>query len=369
MATLAYLALRLAYADYLYHQGRFQRAAELVPIHPDYQYRAGNLRRALELNPYLSAAWLELAVTAEAGSDYAEAERCLLEAARLDKTFEPRWALANFYLRRDRLDGFWPWLRLAAERSYGDRTALFRLAWRASSDAALILAEAIPNQPALLAQYLDFLLTEHRSAAYGAAEALLPIATTAEAPVLLKACDQWIESDQVEQALAIWNRLIRRSLLAYQLLDPVAGVSLSNAALDVQPSGRGFDWRLPWRAGVYSTWSRLQRHIRIELSGRQEERVELIAQLLPVIPGTGYRLRYRYRTQGLAAHSGVRWLAGAVVSEALGSEQRRDASFEFRAAAPLVRLMLVYQREPGTVRPQGTIVLDGAFSLERIRIE
>ncbi len=161
----AFLALRLAYAAFLFHSGQpeaIAHAAAIVPSNATYAMRAGNLQRAVELNPYLSSAWLELALAAESAGNPTEAERLFLRAAKVDRTFEPRWALANFYFRRQTEDAFWQWLRLAAERSYGDRTALFRLAWRFTSDSGTILTRGILATPEFAGLYLDFLRTERK---------------------------------------------------------------------------------------------------------------------------------------------------------------------------------------------------------------
>ena len=82
------------------------------------------------------------------------AERWLLEAARVDRQFEPRWTLANFYFRQQKMDEFWKWMRAALEVSYGDRDAAFDLCWSAAPDAATILARAIPERHAVLAAFV-----------------------------------------------------------------------------------------------------------------------------------------------------------------------------------------------------------------------
>ena len=105
----AYYSLRIAYAEYLFRSGRpgtMERAAALVPLRGDYQARVNRLDRAVKLNPYLASAWIELGVRAEAAGDAVKAEAALREAARVDRTFEPRWTLANFYFRRRNWDEF-----------------------------------------------------------------------------------------------------------------------------------------------------------------------------------------------------------------------------------------------------------------------
>ncbi|MGH9658578.1 MAG: hypothetical protein ACRD96_08535, partial [Bryobacteraceae bacterium] len=92
-----------------------------------YHYRRGQFDQALRINPRYSPAWINSGLAAEIAGDYADAERRLLEAARVDRRYRPRWTLANFYLRRNRMEDFWAWVRKAAEVRYADRTSLYEL--------------------------------------------------------------------------------------------------------------------------------------------------------------------------------------------------------------------------------------------------
>ena len=86
----------------------------------------------------------------------------MLDAARGDRQYEPRWTLANFYFRQQRTDAFWTWVRAALEVSYGDRDAAFDLCWKASHDAAEILRRGIPERHAVVAALLDYLTRKNR---------------------------------------------------------------------------------------------------------------------------------------------------------------------------------------------------------------
>jgi len=374
-SSAAIYAFRLAYANYLFHTGspaNIQRAAQLVPSNPSYALRTGNLKRALELNPYLSQAWIDLALAAEESNNFQQAERLYRKAAEVDKMFAPRWALANFYFRRSRPDLFWQWLRLAAERSYGDRTAIFRLAWRFTSDSSLILAKAIPHTPEFLTLYLHFLRTEQKwDPAVEAAAALAPIATPAAREHLLDLCEALLQSNHPAHALRVWN-LWNPS----RALDPPSGRSLANPDLSTAPIHKGFDWRFPWRGGVSHHWSAPAREIRITLDGREEERTDLLELITPVVPGVTYRLEFRYRLQRIPPASGIRWSIAC-----LGHEQFQEipitqpADQPIHTAAPVsvparceaLRLTLRYQRQPGTVRPEGDFFLAAPFQLSRTR--
>src|SRR5262249_16579701 len=107
-AIPAYHSLRLGYAEYLFRSGTeeaMERAAVLTSP-SRYQARSGHLQAAVSVNPYCSAGWMELGETAEKHGDAPQAAAALAQAERIDKTFEPAWALANFFFRQQQWEEF-----------------------------------------------------------------------------------------------------------------------------------------------------------------------------------------------------------------------------------------------------------------------
>jgi hypothetical protein len=154
MVLAGLFSLRLARADAEYRKGTPEsvaRAAEIEPFNAAYltlhalqiEYEGGDARPLLEtiarITPDASAPRIKLGLDAELRGDLAGAEKWLLDAARVDHQYEPRWTLANFYFRQQRIEEFWKWIRSALDVSYGDRGAAFDLCWRASPDPRLIL--------------------------------------------------------------------------------------------------------------------------------------------------------------------------------------------------------------------------------------
>lgn len=377
LAAAAFWSIRLAWADYLFRTNlpaNIRRAAELVPFHPLYQARSGKLRRAVELNPFLSSAWLELAHQAEAAGNLVEAERCLRQAASVDQQFEPRWALANFYFRSGRSDDFWRWIRLAAERSHGDRSGLYRLCWRMTDKSSEILERAIPPSGDLLADYLQHLVSEGRlDAAVEASSKLLLHASREQEGALMGLCERLIAVRRGPEAARIWNGMVDRGWLPYHRLDSARAVWLTNADLQISPLGKGFDWRLLWRAGVASDWIPTMHQIRIELTGKQMEETDLVQQFVPALPAGRYSFHFRYRTQGLPVRSGLRWRirtgsGKATESEDLASEDSRPGDLEFSLPRPedIIEITLFYRRAAGTSRAEGSIWLESGFRLARV---
>ncbi len=374
-ALAAFHALRFAYADFLFQSGtpeNLHRAARIVPSNPIYALRSGDPKRALALNPYLSEAWIELAQQAESANHPAEAERLYLEASKVDQTFAPRWALANFYFRRQQADDFWRWLRLAAERSYGDRTALFRLAWHFTEDSQQILRQSILPTPEFLGLYLDFLRTEAKwEAAVEAASELAPLARPPEKAKLLDLCESLLLAGRGDAAVRIWNLWDPA-----QRLDVAAGQSLANGDLAREPLGKGFDLRFPWRAGVTHRWSAQARQIRITLDGREQERTELLEQFAPVVPGAAYVYEFQYRLERIPAHSGIRWSFSCpeqpdfleiLIGRAPPDFVTIATPLRIPPRCHMLRITLGYQRLPGTVRPEGDFLLTAPLTLTRTR--
>jgi tetratricopeptide (TPR) repeat protein len=282
------------------------------------------LARIARLNPAISAPRIRLGLATEQRGDLTTAEHWLLEAFAVDHQFEPRWTLANFYLRHDRPDQFWTWMHSALEISYGDRRPAFDLCWRFSSDAAEILARAIPDRDAVAADYLVYLIEHQHAAALAAAAKKVH-----DQNLLLATTDVLLDSKRYSDAVEVWLQLGRK------IPD---GVTAPN--FEDPQSGRGFDWRRLNAAGV--THLRLEDRggLRIRLSGSQPESVELLRQFVGgLLPGVRYKLKW---TQS-ASVPGIAWrIDGAPTTE-------------FVASHEVAQLSLWYQRPLGEVRANATV--------------
>jgi len=378
-----YWCVRLAYADYLFRRSSSEdiaRAIGLVPSDPGYHarraylepsQRVASLERTLALNPRDSAAWIELGLLAEGRNDLAEAERCLLESARVDRTFNPRWTLANYYFRRtsaappgqasqDRnAEEFWRWAREAASIASDDLTPLFRLCWKMSGNAEEICRRVLPDRPRALAEFLSFLLAEnHLEDGESVAQRLMDYPGPEHFSGLLGYCDRLLEAGRLSPALRVWNGLISRNLVQGNTLDPGKGVVLTNGQFAAMPLRHGFDWRMPFVPGAAVTWTAAPRGLKISFSGRQPEQCELIMQHLPLL-SSAYRVEYQYRTSGIGAESGMRWEIAGAQSAYLAGEGWKKEAFRFcgPASPAVARLALAYRRPPGTVRIQGWLWL------------
>jgi tetratricopeptide (TPR) repeat protein len=373
---------RAGWADYWARQettAATERAIALMPGQSLYYFRLGvlladqdprrsnaALNRAVALNPADADSWIELGLRSEASGDYAEAERCLLRAAERNKQYLPRWTLANYYYRRNDTARFWYWAKASAAMVYGDTGPLFGLCERVAEDGDLV-EQLDMRSPDLRASYLSYLLGRGETDRIApSAQSVLAADRPSDAPLLLAACDRLLEGKQVDGALLIWNKLAAGHRIPFAPLSPDGGPVLTNGTFAISPTSRAFDWRLPSLEGVSASREEDAAGLRLTFSGGQPEKCEPLAQLVPVQENAAYELKFTYRTSGISPGAGPRWQVadgfGASViaeSEALSSQEtaQERLSFVSPAGCRLVRLVLAYQRAPGTTRIEGYMVL------------
>jgi len=357
LAVATVYSIRLALADAAFRRQTPQSVARALKILPDRAnyllFRAQQmdydgqdstalLERAARVNPLSSAPRLRLGLAAEARGDFPGAEKWLLDAARVDRQFEPRWTLANFYFRRERRGEFWKWMRAALEVSYGDRRLAFDLCWRMSQNPEEVLAQAIPERHEVLAAYLYYVMDQHREAAGAAALTLVDLHDRSDVPQLETACDLFIDDGKVVEARELWR----------QMGHAQTGL-IYNGDFATEPSGHGFDWRPSRAEGI--AYVSLPGSYRIQLSGKQPESTELLRQFVALQPGKIYSLRWEARTQGLGSPSGIEWTAGATRGALEPAEDFRAGTMDFKAEAALVPITLAYRRPTGQARAEGSV--------------
>jgi tetratricopeptide (TPR) repeat protein len=359
-------SIRLARADAAFRQrtpADVARAFELAPENGEYlamlalqaeyvgQDSTPLLEEIARLNPRSSMPRIRLGLAAELRGDANQAERWLKEASSVDRQFETRWTLANFYFRQGKPEEFWTWMRSALEISYGDRAAAFDLCWQMTADPGQILNRAIPGRRAVVASYLAYILSHHHQAAIaGAASKLTEMLTPDDLPLLYAATDALLDSGDARQAAGLWQALGNpqpHGITHPNFEDPRIGPSL----------GHGFDWRFAEIPGVTHLALEALAH-RIRLSGQQPESCELLRQVLGGLrAGVTYTLHWEARTQGLASPTGLEWRIAARLGEIAASEDWFAGKMVFTPDSDHAVLVLVYRRPEGQVRAEGYVDL------------
>jgi tetratricopeptide (TPR) repeat protein len=317
------------------------------------------LERAVRQNRYDAPRWIELALLLEEANKLPQAETALLEAAKVDATYLPNWSLANFYFRHGQPDLFWASAKNAARLAPDDAAPLFRLAWYTSPDAVEVERQLNLGRGPRGEQFVSFLMGQGDPVAVAqAARRLLETSS----PILPGVCDWLIAQRRADLALPLWSSLASRGQV------PAAGTGeVTNGDFGRSPLSHGFDWRLPPVDGVSSYLNSNPNALGFEFSGNEPDNFVLMSQTVVVQSGKSYTLAAAYRTQGVAAGSGITWQvqdvqSGAVLarSGSLAAEQGGTSAACFSApkGASSVNLLLTYQRQPGTVRVEGKISLD-----------
>ena len=367
LVAAGWWSIRLARADAAFRQrtpAAVARAIELAPDDGEYlsalalqaEYSGQDSTLLLEefarLNPRASAPRIRLGLAAELRGDPQQAERWLKEAFSVDRQFEPRWTLANFYFRQGRSDEFWTWMRSALEMSYGDRVAAFDLCWQDTDDAQEILDRAIPDRREVVASYLVYILNHHRQPAIAdAASKLAKMRVPADLPLLYAATDNLLSAGQAGEAAALWQALGNtrpEGITHPDFEDP--GVA--------HGSGHGFDWIFSETPGITQIALDAPAGHRINFSGQQPESCELLRQAIGGLrPDASYVLHWEARTQGVASPTGLTWRIAGGVGEIGASEDWSAGQLNFRPDSDHAVLVLSYRRPQGQVRTEGHLDL------------
>src|ERR1700722_5497547 len=297
-----YWSARWTVADCIakdFSRSRIEHALRLASGNPEYYVRLAEaepvlalsaMQRAADLNPLNSSIWIEFGRASEEHDDFRGAEHSLLRAVQVDRTFAPRWLLAEYYSRRHDGARFWPAARAALVTSYDDVRPLFDLCWNFAPEPQIILDRAVPDRPDVLRQYLDFLLAKNRlDAADVVANRLVKHAGPDTVPSLLNYCDRLLEKNDSSRAVETWNALAAKGLLEYPPLAVSQGHSLTNGGFEKPLLSTGFDWRMSPIDGARARFGGASFGLRFDFSGKQPESCELLAEFVPVEPSQSYQ--------------------------------------------------------------------------------
>jgi hypothetical protein len=341
------LSASLALSSWLAASAQLDPAIALQPWSASLRLKQAHpagLAAATALAPRRSQAWIALALHQELNGDPA-AERSLLKAAEVDRSYAPCWALANYYARAGRSGDFWRWAQRGVALYEGDLTALYRLALAVDPNLSAIWRSLAPRRPAAQRQFLNLslALADYPAAAI-AGVALAGHRQARDGPLLAGLCDRAIESRSLQTAITVWNAMVQSGLLPYRPLDPPSGEVLTNGDFRYAPIGAGFDWRI--LSGDGFTIRPIGKGISIVLQGTQPDPVPLLRQVLPVITGAAYE--FSVRLSGDLPPDSLHWRING---------QAIEPGRPFPVTGDLAVLELIAARAKGYVRPRGRAIL------------
>lgn len=364
-------SLNFARADYLFQKDTDQSIRSAIYFVPDgwpyymrlAQFDRTNARHLLEsslqLNPYNAQANIELGLQYEAVGDLGEAERHLLNAYGIDRTYLPRWSLANFYFRHDNMPAFWTWARSAAAMPADDIGALLELCWRAAPNPQTITGEILNEKPEFLRQYLNFLIAGDQPRASASVAPYLVKSGDAKSdlPVLLSVVNRLIAVGDPTDSVALWHLLAERNWIVADSTIP------NNASFRRIPSQSSFDWSVPEYPGLHS-WPGPTGLV-TEFSGSEPEDCVITEQAVVLKPGN-YTMSFRYHTSTIPPDTGIKWqiidpkLQKPIAeSSDLSNDQVKNSEVNFSLPeTSLLVLRLNYHRSLGTVRISGMLDIE-----------
>lgn len=371
---------QISYASYLATRQtpeRLSRAAEISPRDAILWRQLGvaqlrnsspnageSLRHAVMLNPTDAESWAALGLSTEIEGETAEAETAYKKGAGFTRRYRPKLALAFYYFRAHDAEKFWDAAADAAAVPGAYLGRIFEFAHDMTKDPDMVPDKLRLHSAYSLASYLSFLIETNRPGALAAVSRQVP-ATEEHRDRLFSATERLIQEGDESNAVAVWNRLAVAGHTGTEPLDPVEGRSTTNAGL-LQLPPRGFNWRSANLAGatlIFQSGGGL----RIEFSGEQPEKGDVLFQWLPVEPERDYKLRVQYGSNNIHQTTGLRWsvqgsesgvdLSGGQAVLAPTAEGTAEAKFRSPAQVRLLRLILTYTRVPGTVRINGDVTL------------
>ena len=358
-------------ADSLFRQDTVESVRAAIRLVPDgwqYYMRLAQLDRenarplletALHLNRYNAQAGIELALEYESEGSYSQAEKLLLGAFDVDRTYLPRWSLANFYFRRDNMPAFWLWARNAAEMPSDDLGPLFELCWRVSPNADQIASTILNDNVSLIRQYMNFLWAKDQLSAAGtvALRLVRDGQPAADRERLLQVVNSLAAAHDDSGAIALWRALIDRHWVVADSGEP------NNGQFTREPLPVVFDWKLSEYPGLHS-WPGSS-GLESEFSGAQPEECIIAEQTMILSPGN-YAFVYSYHTADILPGTGIKWQIvdssqGTVLAESpdLSSDPpiRSTLAFSVPPGDSMLRLRLAYRRTLGTPRISGTLLV------------
>ncbi|MDX2180553.1 MAG: hypothetical protein SFV18_13235 [Bryobacteraceae bacterium] len=322
--------------------------------------------QAAILDPRNPRVLIPAGINAELRGDLLQAKGFFEQAERYNRTWLPRWTLANYYARRGDRARTVEHLRAAFERSYGATYAAFQLAVDVGVPVVDIPRLLLPDSANAHAQFVYFLsdkpvtgetATWIARSAVRYAELSAALAGRDPAPVL-HAVNRLLQSGFGSLAREAWNKGCERGLIAST---PANETPIVNGDFERAFLSTGFDWFMPPQLGVDSLHHPGPGTVKFTFSGSQQPDLEMLSQTVVLPPGKGWRVKYEFQTREIdPRQAAFVWTLDGVEMPAgrpLSSEVWMEGSFEI--AAPdrerVARLQLRYTRPVGATRPEGQL--------------
>lgn len=346
----------------------------LQPPFDDYSAAEHHLLKSVALNPHDSLAWQKLADTYELLGDAARQNDAVQHALAAEpKDTQVLWEAANLSINTD-LDGSLQLLRSVIQHSEQYASAAIEVAYSASGHDIEKTMLAVPATTTSRLYLIKWLLDRNQTEA---ADRVWPTVLTSEGDIHPRDTffyfDSLIDRHEVKQARMVWSGLLQKNPGLEATSSPRSLVT--NGDFEGELLNGAFGWRYIPTAGVTatldtSTFRSGTRSLALQIDGENLADCGL-TQLVPVEPGTRYRLSAWVHGEELEAAHGVRISVSdlyshadlLVTDEAVGSFPWRDVAGEFEVpqATDLVKIAFVRSPSVGIIR--------GRLWVDDVRIE
>jgi len=318
--------------------------------------------QATRLSPHNASYWADMGGAYEWAGRLADAQRAYEQAQRLfPNSPDINWKLGNFYVRVGKVDEALRTFRNTLLGEPNMRWGAFDLAWRATGDSELILAEMLPPDPAIFLQYLDYLSAMQRMDEAGKAWArFLELGLRFEPQDTFRYLDALIQRRRVDELKAAWAALAERFPSRIRRHAPASNL-ITNGDFESEVLNGGLDWRAPVVEGVMvSVDSQVffdgSHSLRIEFDSRHNPDYRGVFQCVPVEPNSSYRFIGYMRTRGITTDSGPRFQIydaydpsrlSVSTENVLGTSAWSPHPLEFKIG-PETRLLIVCVARPAS---------------------
>lgn len=289
------------------------RVLEITPDGPGPEEVIRLYEKATQLSPYQARYWADLGGAYELASR-SDAARAAYERARqlFPNSPDINWHLGNFYLRAGETHDA---LRAFQKTIVGNpklRRQAFDLAWRATEDGQVILAEMIPPQTDIHLDYLNYLVEKQRiEAAIFTWQTFIALDLPFDLRAAFPYLDALIQHRRVEELVAAWEALAARHPTQFRRRRFVSDV-INNGDFESEILNGGLGWRVQPVAGAVVSVDSLTffdgtRALKLEFDGKQNLDYRHVLQFVPVKPNTSFRFTGYMRAQGITTDSGPRF--------------------------------------------------------------
>ena len=384
-----YLAVRLMAEP---NPGSLARAAKLEPWNAEPRWELGrytlfvaqnpaaavsNLEAAVALNPHEARYWLDLAAAYQVSGNIPLQRASLEHALQAEPTApDVAWEAANFYLVENDLSRALSLLRVVMANDPVQLNAALRLCWRATRDVNMMLAEAVPPEPAPYFGFLSLLTSEGQT---GPAEAvwtrLTGLGWQFPAPDAFPFFDYLIEKQQTTAAEQVWQQLLQRDQDLASYMQP--GNLVVDGGLERNILNGGFDWRYSVADAVELSMDSSEFHggnqsLRMVFKGPGISNPGLF-EYVPVQPNSNYHFSVYTKAEDIESASGPRVAvldaytghSYALTDDSLGTTGWREQPADFRTGPEASLLIVKVTRAPGDPLIKGKFWIDDVSLTQR----